>query len=660
MAAAGSASSISSCLMEEMGRRVMPGPFLSTVLLGGAAIAEAGSPAQRREWLPRIAAGEAKAALAWTEPALRWDAAGIALPARETGGGFTLSGTKLFVGDAHLADILVVAARTRDGSTMEDGVSLFLVPKDTPGLTVTADADDRRDPQAVRGPARQCRVAGRGRCSAKSIGGWAPLSRVVARATVALCAEMCGGAQQVLDMTVDYAKLRVAFGKPIGSYQGVKHQAADMLVAIENAKSLTYYAAWAVDEGEADAPLAVAMAKAAASDMARKVAGAGIQLHGGIGMTWEHDLQLYFKRAKASEVAFGDATWHRERVARLLNPEQRRRRAEPRHARHNNFDALRLVAAVSVMFSHAFLIADGTQKNEWLIRLTGNQSILGLCGVFVFFAISGFLVTQSFEQTGDPLRFLAKRGVAHFPRPVCRRPAVGVCAGAVVTTLEPGAYFSQPAPYRYVVGSTLLDQTVHELPGRHVRQQPGRARDQRLDVDPALRVHDVRHGAGAGRAAAAELAGDAGAAGARPRLPAVQPALDFLGGWGWLLAFFAVGMILYKLRATRIFDGRIAALALAGLVLSVPLRQFIPLFPLFGCYLALWLALNPSLPVIPAARFGDLSYGLYIYGWPVEEGGDLGARRPCRRGGRCSRWPCPRPRLLPFCRGIWSSARRCG
>src|SRR5215469_5111400 len=124
-------------LMEEMGRAVMPGPFFSTVLLGGAAIAEAGSVTQRRAWLPRIAGGGAKAALAWTEPNLRWDAAGIALPARETAGGFTLSGTKLFVGDAHLADILLVAARTRDGNTMEDGVSLFLVPKDTPGLTIT-------------------------------------------------------------------------------------------------------------------------------------------------------------------------------------------------------------------------------------------------------------------------------------------------------------------------------------------------------------------------------------------------------------------------------------------------------------------------------------------------------------------------------------------
>src|SRR5215471_13588888 len=124
-------------LMEEMGRAVMPGPFLSTVLLGGAAIAEAGSSAQRQQWLPQIAAGAAKAALAWTEPNLRWDAAGVTLNAREGGGGYTLSGTKLFVGDAHLADILVVAARTRDGSTMEDGVSLFLVPKDAAGLSVS-------------------------------------------------------------------------------------------------------------------------------------------------------------------------------------------------------------------------------------------------------------------------------------------------------------------------------------------------------------------------------------------------------------------------------------------------------------------------------------------------------------------------------------------
>jgi alkylation response protein AidB-like acyl-CoA dehydrogenase len=305
-------------LMEEMGRAVMPGPFLSTVLLGGAAIGEAGTPAQRRLWLPQIAAGTVKAALAWTEPNLRWDAAGITLRAREAGGGFTLSGTKLFVGDAHLADILVVAARTRDGSTMEDGVSLFLVPRDTPGLalTILPTIDETRKLCEVR---LDNVALPAGALLGARHEGWRPLSRVVARATVALAAEMCGGAQQVLDMTVAYAKIRVTFGKPIGSYQGVKHQAADMLVAIENAKSLTYYAAWAVDQALDEAPLAVSMAKAAASDMYRKVAGTGIQLHGGIGMTWEHDLQLYFKRAKASEVAFGDATWHRERVAQLIS-----------------------------------------------------------------------------------------------------------------------------------------------------------------------------------------------------------------------------------------------------------------------------------------------------------------------------------------------------
>jgi alkylation response protein AidB-like acyl-CoA dehydrogenase len=306
-------------LMEEMGRAVMPGPFLSTVLLGGAAISEAGSADQRRDWLPQIAEGRAKAALAWTEPNLRWDAAGIGLQAREAATGFMLSGTKLFVGDAHLADVIVVAARTRDGSTMEDGVSLFLVPRDASGISVTVlpTIDETRKLCEVR---LDNVTAPASALLGRKHEGWAALSRVIARATVALAAEMCGGAQRVLEMTVDYAKIRIAFGKPIGSYQGVKHQAADMLVAIENAKSLTYYAAWALDQGLDEAPLAVSMAKAAASDMYRRVAGTGIQLHGGIGMTWEHNLQLYFKRAKACEVAFGDATWHRERVAQLMVP----------------------------------------------------------------------------------------------------------------------------------------------------------------------------------------------------------------------------------------------------------------------------------------------------------------------------------------------------
>jgi alkylation response protein AidB-like acyl-CoA dehydrogenase len=305
-------------LMEEMGRAVMPGPFPATVLLGGAAIAEAGSAAQQQEWLPRLAAGNAKATLAVTEPNARWGAAGIAaVSARETAGGFVLNGAKLFVPDAHLADVLVVAARSRDGSTLEDGVSLFLVPRAAAGLAVTLlpSIDETRKLCEVRldnVPVLAGALLG------ELHQGWAPLSRVIDRAAVALAAEICGAAQRVLDMTVDYAKMRVAFGKPIGSYQGVKHKCADMLVEIENAKSLTYYAAWAIDESDPEAAMAVSMAKAAASDAGRKVCAAGIQLHGGIGMTWEHDLHLYLKRAKADEVAFGDATWHRERLARLM------------------------------------------------------------------------------------------------------------------------------------------------------------------------------------------------------------------------------------------------------------------------------------------------------------------------------------------------------
>ncbi|HXP03077.1 MAG TPA: acyl-CoA dehydrogenase [Stellaceae bacterium] len=304
-------------LMEEMGRAVMPGPYLATALLGGAAIREAGSAAQRQEYLPRIAAGELRATLASTEPNARWDASGITMNAQSMRGGFTLSGSKLFVPDAHLADTIVVAARTRDGSTMEDGVSLFLVPKDAAGLGVALmpSIDETRKLCEVRFDnvaVPQTALLG------ELHEGWPSLARVYDGAAVALSAEICGGAQRVLEMTVEYAKLRETFGKPIGSYQGVKHKCADMLVEVENAKSLTYYAAWAVDEKQPDAKLAVSMAKAYASDASRKVSNAGIQLHGGIGMTWEHDLHLYMKRAKASEVAFGDATWHRERVASLL------------------------------------------------------------------------------------------------------------------------------------------------------------------------------------------------------------------------------------------------------------------------------------------------------------------------------------------------------
>jgi alkylation response protein AidB-like acyl-CoA dehydrogenase len=304
-------------LLEEMGRAVLPGPYFSTVLLGGLAILEAGREQHKRAWLSRLTGGEARVSLAWMEPSAVLPPDGITLRAEQRDGRFVLSGTKLFVPDAHTADAIVVAARTGPEAGSE-GVTLFLVERDAPGLSVTLlpTMDQTR---------KLCEVAlnGVGVDAGGVLGGvgegWPVLDRVLDRATVGLCAEMCGGAQKVLDMTVEYAKIRQAFGRPIGSYQGVKHRAADMLVEVENSKSITYYAAWAVDEGAPDCKLAVSMAKAYVSDAYRRMAAAGIQLHGGIGFTWEHDLHLYFKRAKGSEFTFGDATHHRERVAELVN-----------------------------------------------------------------------------------------------------------------------------------------------------------------------------------------------------------------------------------------------------------------------------------------------------------------------------------------------------
>jgi alkylation response protein AidB-like acyl-CoA dehydrogenase len=305
-------------VLEEMGRTVLPGPFFSTVILGGIAILEGGTDAQKQAWLPKIASGQAKVTLAQLEPSGRWDADGIALEAKAgAGGGFSLSGTKLFVPDANVADLFVVAGRTA-GTKEADGVTLFLVDAKTPGVSVTMlkTMDQTRKlgevvlKDVTIGPDRVLGQVGKG---------WALLDRVVDRGKVGLAAEMCGGAQKVLEMSVEYAKVREQFGKPIGSFQAIQHKCANMLVEVESSKSITYYAAWAVANDVAEAPLAAAMAKAYTSDAYRHTAGEGIQIHGGIGFTWEHDMHIYFKRAKSSEVTFGDATWNRELVARYIN-----------------------------------------------------------------------------------------------------------------------------------------------------------------------------------------------------------------------------------------------------------------------------------------------------------------------------------------------------
>src|SRR5262245_17837570 len=281
-------------VLEEMGRAVLPGPFFSTVILGGSAIADAGNAAQKETWLPKIADGSLKVSLAQLEPSARWDAEGIALEARPKDGGFVLDGTKLFVPDANVADLFVVAART-PGSKGAQGVTLLVVDAKAPGVGVTMlktmDQTRKLGEVVFKGTA-----VGADRVLGAAGDGGKTLARVMDRGKVGLAAEMCGGAQKVLDMSVEYAKVREQFGKPIGSFQAIQHKCANMLVEVESSKSITYYAAWAVANDVPEAPLAAAMAKAYTSDAYRHTAGEGIQIHGGIGFTWEHDMHIYFKR----------------------------------------------------------------------------------------------------------------------------------------------------------------------------------------------------------------------------------------------------------------------------------------------------------------------------------------------------------------------------
>ncbi len=303
-------------VLEEAGRALLPGPFFSTMGLAVPAVIECGTEAQKKEVLGAVAAGGARATLAFTEPSGRWDAASVKLSARQSGGSWELNGTKLFVPDAHSAEYIVVAARTRGEG--EDGITLFLVKGRPRGMTTrpleTLDMTRRWDELRFENV-----QLGADSVMGAPDGAWPHLKRALDWATAALCAEMVGGVQKVLEASTEYAKTRQQFGKPIGIYQAVSHKIADMLVLSESGRSATYYAAWTVDADAPDRALAASMAKAYVSDAYRKVAGDGIQVHGGIGFTWEHDMHLYFKRAKSSEVTLGDATYHRELVAQALD-----------------------------------------------------------------------------------------------------------------------------------------------------------------------------------------------------------------------------------------------------------------------------------------------------------------------------------------------------
>ena len=295
-------------VLEEMGRALLCAPFFSSVVLAANTLLLSGDDAAKKTYLPGIASGETIATLATTEPSGRWDEAGITIEAKGAGSDFTISGTKSFVLDGHTANLIIVAARTAKG------VSLFAVEGNASGLTRTAlSTMDQTRKQAKlefsNTPAKLIGTEGNG---------GAVLSQVMDLAAVALAAEQVGGAQKVLEMAVQYAKDRIQFGRPIGSFQAIKHKCADMLLEVESAKSAAYYGMWCAAEMNEELPSVASLAKAYCSEAYFHATAENIQIHGGIGFTWEHPAHLYFKRAKSSELIFGDPTYHRELLAQRI------------------------------------------------------------------------------------------------------------------------------------------------------------------------------------------------------------------------------------------------------------------------------------------------------------------------------------------------------
>ena len=292
-------------VLEEMGRALLCAPYFSSVVQAAGALLHCGDDKAKKEFLPGIASGETIATLAHTEDSGRPDQSGIALRASQSGGGWRLDGAKSFVLDGCRADLVVVAARAPRGVTM------FLVPGDAPGLTRTqlSTMDLTRKQARLEFTGTPARLLG------TEGAGWATMTRVLELTAAALAAEQVGGAQKVLEMAVDYAQLRVQFGRPIGSFQAVKHRCADMVLAVESARSAAYYALWAASELSEDLPIAAGMAKAYCSAAYVRAAADNLQIHGGIGFTWEHPAHLYLKRAKSSELLFGDPAYHRRVVA---------------------------------------------------------------------------------------------------------------------------------------------------------------------------------------------------------------------------------------------------------------------------------------------------------------------------------------------------------
>jgi alkylation response protein AidB-like acyl-CoA dehydrogenase len=300
-------------LLEEMGRACLPGPFFSTVVLGGLTVLEAGNEEQKAELLPQLAEGKMLLTLALTEPSARYAADGIQTKATPIDKEFIIEGTKLFVPDAHTSDYLICAVRTKATQSPEDGITLFLVDAKSPGISYTVLKTMAGD--------KQCEVTFDnvtvpfsnilGNLNA----GWLILDKVLEKAVVAQCAQMVGGAKQVLEMTVEYAKQRVAFGHPIGSFQAIQHHCANMLIDVDGCSLVVNNAAWRLSQG-LPATQEVAIAKALINEKFKRIAALGIQIHGAIGFTQDHDMPLYFKRAKACEINLGNTDFHLDKIAK--------------------------------------------------------------------------------------------------------------------------------------------------------------------------------------------------------------------------------------------------------------------------------------------------------------------------------------------------------
>jgi alkylation response protein AidB-like acyl-CoA dehydrogenase len=302
-------------LLEELGRALAPGPFVPTVLQVGLPILWAGSEAQKRAYLPKLATGELLGSMAWHEPSATSEPSGIETVATEHGDTYVLQGTKLCVPYAHVADYLLIVARTADGATPAGGITLFLAEARSPGLTITqlgTIADDHQC-EVVLDDVRLPRSQVLGEPGA----GWAVVERVAQYGAVAKCAEMVGIAQQAFEISLNYAKTRVQFGRPIGSFQAIKHKLANMVIDVDGSRYVTYHAAWLLSEG-LPATQEIAVAKSWTNEACRRVVKEAQQVHGGIGYTKEYDLQLYTRRAKAAEIAFDDSDTHREALATSL------------------------------------------------------------------------------------------------------------------------------------------------------------------------------------------------------------------------------------------------------------------------------------------------------------------------------------------------------